>query len=113
MHAGARIDYEIRIHRIPVRWRTEISQWTPPHLFMDRQIRGPDWQWDHSHRFTSAEGGTIVEDTVIYRPIGGALVHALFVRRDLERIFTFRQQEILRVFDVTAREPIAVHIERV
>jgi len=113
MRRGARIDYEIRIHRIPVRWRTEITAWTPPAGFVDEQRRGPYWQWHHEHRFTPVDGGTLVEDVVHYRPIGGSLVHEFFVRRDLERIFSFRQREILEVFDVAAREPVAVRIQRV
>jgi hypothetical protein len=32
------------------------------------------------------------------------------VKRDLERIFTYRQQQILTVFGVPARDPIAVDI---
>lgn len=48
-----------------------------------------------------------------YRPIGGALVHGLFVRRDLEGIFRFRQEEILNVFGVAARDPITVSIQPV
>jgi hypothetical protein len=40
-------------------------------------------------------------------------VHGLFVRRDLEGIFTFRQEEVLNVFGVPARDPISVSIEPV
>ena len=40
-------------------------------------------------------------------------MHALMVKRDLERIFTFRQHEILKQLEVTAREPIAVSIARI
>jgi len=108
MRKGALIDYRIRIHGIPVWWKTEIAAWNPPHMFVDQQLRGPYWLWHHTHTFTPVDGGTMVEDTVRYRPIGGALVHDLFVKRDLERIFLFRQEEILRVFDVTARDPITV-----
>ena len=112
MRPGALIDYQIRVHRLPVRWRTEIAEWAPPHRFVDQQLRGPYWQWHHTHRFEAAEGGTVVDDTVLYRPIGGPLVHALLVRRDLDRIFTFRQHAILSVFGVPARDPISVTIER-
>jgi ligand-binding SRPBCC domain-containing protein len=41
MRVGTLIDYCIRIHCIPVRWRTEITEWNPPHRFVDVQLRGP------------------------------------------------------------------------
>ena len=110
MAAGSRIDYRIRLHGVPVRWRTEITEWCPPFKFVDVQLRGPYRVWHHSHTFHPADGGTMVEDTVRYRPVGGALVHELFVRRDLERIFMFRQREILAAFGVPARDPITVAI---
>jgi ligand-binding SRPBCC domain-containing protein len=110
MQTGALIDYRITVHGLPVRWRTEIAEWAPPFRFVDQQVRGPYWLWHHTHTFRALDGGTVVEDTVRYRPIGGALVHGLFVKRDLERIFTYRQEEILRVFGVAARSPITVTI---
>lgn len=65
-----------------------------------------------TERFAAVDGGTLVEDTVLYSPIGGALMHGLMVKRDLQRIFTFRQHQILKQFQVEARGPIAVQIDR-
>lgn len=113
MRRGARIDYRIRVRGVPITWQTEITDWDPPHRFVDEQLRGPYWLWRHTHTFIPADAGTLVEDHVLYRPIGGALVHAAFVRRDLERIFTFRQRAILDVFGVEASEPLRVTIEPV
>jgi ligand-binding SRPBCC domain-containing protein len=110
MAAGALIDYRIRVHGVPIRWRTEIAEWRPPFQFVDQQLKGPYRQWHHTHTFSAADGGTMVEDTVRYQPLGGALVHRLFVRRDLERIFMFRQRQILTAFGVPARDPITVQI---
>jgi ligand-binding SRPBCC domain-containing protein len=110
MRAGALIDYRLKLRGVPVRWRTEICEWSPPYRFVDRQLHGPYRLWHHTHAFQPVGGGTLVEDTVRYCPIGGRLVHALFVKRDLERIFTYRQEEILRVFGVPAVAPITVTI---
>jgi len=51
MRAGTLIDYRIRIHGLPVRWQTEIMEWTPPHQFVDVQRHGPYTLWHHTHTF--------------------------------------------------------------
>lgn len=95
MRAGALIDYRLRIHGIPLRWRSEITTWDPPRVFVDEQRRGPYRVWRHTHRFAADGDGTLVEDEVEYAVPGGALVDALLVRRDLDRIFGFRR-DVLR-----------------
>lgn len=92
MRAGALIDYRLRVRGVPLRWRTEITAWEPPHFFVDEQLRGPYRLWVHEHRFRAVRGGTAVLDHVRYRVPGGRLVSWLFVRRDVERIFAFRRQ---------------------
>lgn len=98
MRPGALIDYRITVRGLPLRWRTEITRWDPPHEFVDVQLRGPYTLWHHTHRFEESEGGTRCWDEVRYRPRGGALMHWLFVRRDVERIFQYRQQRLRELF---------------
>jgi ligand-binding SRPBCC domain-containing protein len=95
---GALIDYRIRVHGLPIRWRTEIAEWDPPRQFVDVQLRGPYTLWHHTHTFEERDGGTLCRDRVRYRPRGGALIHWLFVRRDVERIFQYRQQRLAARF---------------
>ena len=45
MHAGAVIDYKLRVRGFPIRWRSEITEWEPPYHFVDEQIRGPYRLW--------------------------------------------------------------------
>ncbi|MBX3462877.1 MAG: SRPBCC family protein [Planctomycetes bacterium] len=93
MHEGTRIDYRLRLHGLPLRWQTRIARWEPPHAFADEQLRGPYAVWHHTHTFTPSDGGTVLGDEVRLRPKGGPLapaVMALFVRRDVERIFRHR-----------------------
>lgn len=101
MHRHARIEYRIRLHGIPMRWRTDITEWDPPSVFVDSQGRGPYRRWIHTHRFTAVDGGTRVEDTVDFDMLGGRLV-LWFVARDLRRIFTYRQAALLRAFGLPA-----------
>jgi hypothetical protein len=103
LRAGAVIDYRIRVHGIPIRWRTEIAEWQPPHRFVDVQVRGPYTLWRHTHTFEERDGGTLCADHVRYRPRGGALLNWLFVRRDVERIFQYRRQRLTALFGPSTR----------
>lgn len=96
--AGTLIDYRLRLHGIPVRWRSRISVWEPPHRFVDDQVRGPYRRWHHEHSFEPADGGTLCRDVVDYAVLGGALVDALFVRRSLREIFGYRQAKLRELF---------------
>jgi len=98
MSKGTLIDYRIRIHGVPVRWRTEIALWEPPCSFVDVQLSGPYRLWHHTHSFEERDGGTFCADHVRYHPFGGALVNHLFVRRDVERIFQYRRERLLEIF---------------
>lgn len=98
MHVGTLIDYKLRLHGIPIRWRTRITGWEPPYRFVDEQLRGPYHLWRHEHVFEDHDGETRVIDRVDYRVPGGRLIHSLLVKSDLERIFSFRQEALQRVF---------------
>jgi ligand-binding SRPBCC domain-containing protein len=98
MKAGALIDYRLRVHGVPVRWQSEITVWDPPRRFVDEQRRGPYRLWVHEHRFVEKDGGTLAVDDVRYAVPGGALVNALFVARDIERIFEFRYCKLQELF---------------
>ena len=93
MKPGALIDYTIRLYRLPMRWRTEITKWNPPLSFEDTQLRGPYAKWVHTHSFAERDGGTSIEDVVVYAlPFGtlGRVAHPL-VKRQLKRIFEYRE----------------------
>lgn len=105
MREGRRIDYRLRVHRWPIRWQSWIAAWEPPHRFVDEQVRGPYRFWRHEHRFEARDGGTFVTDEVSYGVPGGRLVHKLLVKRDLLRIFQFRQQRLEELISVHAGTP--------
>ena len=94
MRTGQCIDYRLRLHGLPIRWRTEITDWQPPVRFVDSQVRGPYRLWIHTHTFEERAGGTLIRDQVRYSVPGGPLVHAIAVRRDLRRIFAFRHRQL-------------------
>jgi ligand-binding SRPBCC domain-containing protein len=98
MGVGALIEYRLKLHGIPVRWRTRIEAWEPPHRFIDAQLSGPYVLWHHTHTFRpDGDGATILGDRVRYAiPFGpfGEIARSLFVARDLERIFDYRRDAV-------------------
>ena len=101
MKVGALIDYTIKVMGMRIRWKTLISAYDPPNRFVDEQLKGPYKLWHHTHTFESADGGTKIIDDVRYAlPFGvyGSIAHALFVRRDLEKIFKHRENIITELF---------------
>jgi ligand-binding SRPBCC domain-containing protein len=97
MRTGAVIDYRIRIHGIRITWQSEITVWDPPHRFVDVQVRGPYTRWVHTHSFIAERGGTTVADEVDFDVPLGFLV-GWFVKRDVGKIFAYRQRELSRIF---------------
>ncbi len=98
MREGTLIDYKLLIHGLPVKWRTRIRSWQPPHFFVDEQLRGPYRQWIHQHMFDASDGGTLVRDLVEYAVPFDSLVHRWFVRPDIEKIFRYRSDQLRKRF---------------
>lgn len=99
--AGSQIRYRLRWRFLPIRWTTEITEWNPPHRFVDRELSGPYALWNHEHEFSSHDGGTTMRDRVSYAlPLGvlGRLAHAVSVKSDVESIFDFRAEAMRRLF---------------
>lgn len=98
MRPGALIEYKLRLHGIPIRWKTEITAWEPPLRFVDEQLSGPYRLWRHEHTFEEIEGGTLAEDRVRYAVLGGTLANRLLVARDLTKIFRYRHRKLQEAF---------------
>ena len=93
LESGTVIDYKLKLHGIPFRWRSLIGEWHPSTHFSDTQVRGPYKKWHHTHTFTEQDGGTLIRDHALYRlPLGviGDAVGYYFVKKDLEEIFGYR-----------------------
>ncbi len=98
MRVGAIIDYRLRVHGLPMHWRTLITCWEPPFRFVDEQLKGPYRVWVHEHTFEQKGSQTLARDHVRYAPPGGRLIDRLFVRRDIEQIFAYRTEALRRRF---------------
>jgi hypothetical protein len=103
MRNGALIDYEIRWLGLPMKWRTLITEYAPPHSFRDEQLHGPYKLWRHHHSFKEVDGAAFISDRVEYElPWGilGRMAHAFIVGRQLRGIFAYRQHAIAKILGV-------------
>src|SRR5579859_1008207 len=94
---GATIDYQLRVGPMPIRWRTRIAEWKPPHGFIDLQESGPYRCWWHKHTFSAEGNRTVMEDHVYYAPpFGelGRLANRMFIVPRLRQIFGYRSDVI-------------------
>jgi ligand-binding SRPBCC domain-containing protein len=98
MRAGTLLDYRLRLHGIPIHWQSEISEWEPPHRFIDRQTKGPYREWVHEHTFAAHDGGTLVGDSVSYAVPGGVIIQKFLVAPDLDRVFRYRHKILEQLF---------------
>ena len=97
MKPGILIDYQLKVRGIPMRWQSRISVWEPENRFVDEQIKGPYKYWHHEHLFEDHEEGTRIIDLVQYDVPLGFLVHPVFVKPDLQKIFGYRLKVIREV----------------
>ncbi len=101
MKKGTQIEYKLKIKGVPAYWKTLISNWSPSDYFTDSQLKGPYSRWDHTHRFISVQGGTLMTDEVIYKvPFGpiGHVVREAMIAKDVSRIFDYRNSTIEDAF---------------
>jgi len=96
MRRGAIVEYDLRVHGVPVRWKTLIARYTPGVGFVDYQLRGPYLLWRDRHDFEEDGDGVIVRDTVEYAlPLAPLSAVALpLVRGDVRQIFEYRRTRV-------------------
>ena len=102
IYPGLIIEYTVSpVAGIPLRWVTEITHVQDKHYFVDEQRIGPYSMWHHEHFLEPIEGGVEMIDIISYSPplgILGKLANTLIIRRQLEHIFDYRKEAMIRLF---------------
>lgn len=102
IYPGLMISYWVRpFGGIKMAWLTEITHVNEPYYFVDEQRAGPYALWHHEHRLSPTENGVLMSDLVSYRlPVGplGDLAHRIFVQKQLEGIFRYREKVLSKKF---------------
>lgn len=103
MKEGQLVDYALTIaYLVKLRWRSLITKYEKPYVFIDQQIKGPYALWHHTHSFEEKDGGTIIRDSVVYAiPFGllGRFIHAIYIKYDIESIFKYRKKILNKIFN--------------
>ena len=114
VYAGQVMTYNVKpLLGIPLAWMTEITHVQEKKYFVDEQRKGPYKLWHHQHHFKTIEGGVEMTDLVHYRlPLGflGSIANAVIVKKELQKIFTFRYQKIVELFGKWEGEVMEVRI---
>lgn len=102
IYPGLMIAYRVRpLMGIPMPWLTEITQVSENSYFVDEQRRGPYALWHHEHWLIPGEYGVLMKDLVTYvLPAGflGTMAQRIFVKRQLEGIFQYREEVLVQIF---------------
>lgn len=115
---GSRIALSFRpLPGIPfrVKWQAEITDFVLNSHFTDRQIKGPFAFWSHTHRIRGVDRAginiTVIVDLVQYEPPLGllaGLINALFIRRQLERTFEYRQARLNELLPLYMKPVVSI-----
>jgi ligand-binding SRPBCC domain-containing protein len=105
--AGSQLTISFRpLPLAPIRmhWEAVITEFTWNDHFCDEQPKGPFAYWRHCHRVSiemqrDVIGTRVVDDLVYEVPLGilAEPAHWLFVRRQVENIFAYRQRRLLEL----------------
>jgi ligand-binding SRPBCC domain-containing protein len=111
---GQIIEYKVSpVFRIPIYWMTEIIAVDKEKYFVDEQRKGPYTLWRHEHYFKETDSGIEMTDLVQYKiPLGfiGEMVNAVFVKKQLSKIFEYRYQKVTEIFGKVAGQTCSVEI---
>lgn len=112
IYPGLMLEYNVSpLLGIPISWLTEIVQVDKPHHFVDEQRVGPYRLWHHEHFFREIGPREVeVRDLIHYvPPLGaiGALINAVAIRPQLNRIFDFRAEALERLAQAAAADSFA------
>ena len=102
MEENAQFVYTIKFHNISMYWKTKITKFEPPYVFVDEQLRGPYKKWVHTHTFEAKGDSTVMFDRVEYDLYGWflkSIIHNFFVKNSVKKIFKYRKKVLGEYFE--------------
>jgi len=104
IYPGQIIEYDVKsVIGLHFKWITEITEVETNQYFVDEQKAGPFSVWQHQHYFVEIPGGVEMMDILQYRfrfGFLGRVLHKLYVKKRLQRMFDFRERKLKSLFGV-------------
>jgi ligand-binding SRPBCC domain-containing protein len=97
LQMGSRLTLRGRRWGVTQRMVNEITAFEDGVLIVEEQRQGPFRSWKQTQRFTPTPDGVRIADVIEYEPPGGVLgrlATAEAIQRELERIFSYRQEKL-------------------
>nr|WP_298998437.1 SRPBCC family protein [uncultured Allomuricauda sp.] len=99
-----------------VKWVTEITHVSTGNYFVDEQRFGPYALWHHKHFLKEQENGVEMLDVVDYKlPFGilGQLMYPILVKKELHKIFTYREKKLTELFGTVEGETSTLELKAI
>ncbi|WP_411030475.1 SRPBCC family protein [Spongiimicrobium sp. 3-5] len=117
MYPGQIIHYKVSpFPGITTKWVTEITHVKEGRYFVDEQRFGPYALWHHKHFINPLDNGVEMEDVIDYKlPFGflGQLAHPLLVKKQLQQIFSYRENKLAELFGIMDGIPNEVEFKSI
>jgi ligand-binding SRPBCC domain-containing protein len=98
---GSRLTWKGRRWGIAQKIIQEVTQFETGKLIFEEQRQGPFARWVNLHHFTASETGALIREEIHFDPPGGLvglMITADFVRKDLDKLFAFREAKLKELF---------------
>ena len=101
MERGARLVWKGRRWGISQNLIQEVATFELDKQIVVEQKKGPFARWIHAHQFETIDTGTRLHERIDFDPpsgLLGRLISADFIRKDLDKLFAYRQLKLKEIF---------------
>ena len=103
LEEGSELHLQVPLGPLRILWIARHIHIQPGRRFDDIQVKGPFGSWHHKHLFEPVgEDATCMRDSIECSLPAGSLLDGLLgwtVRKKLQRMFDYRHQQLLNLFD--------------
>ena len=100
INSGETVTFEATHFGVRQRLTSHITDFDPPHRFVDEMVSGAFAALNHRHEFEEAGGGTLMRDTLTFvSPLGflGVIADKLFLENYMRRFLLSRNAHLKRI----------------